>query len=678
MAHGRELGASLNAVNSEIDKENQEKVTKPRNSTGSPSKEPSKKPPKEGEKNKMGTEMTEPRLSNSLPYHPLFSMSNEGASGVTGTVPIPDDLSVPPEVIVQTKEVLKDLHTLHLRALFKMGSVWSVDQILAEQVMAQFAPINLLMGEDLNISLQELVTNIQEACKSLHQDIWLALGPTLFKMCGSDVQAVVDKYHQQIDSTITRSLLFLDCAWREGHTILKEQVSVMESTEELQELSVALSEWLGNHQRQVWNVVMGPEMADPRVISWVNAALAAVQPMVNNYFRGILGGLMGFLSLTASPGEETAHSTQEGVERRVAEALNKCIPTTTPQEGYIPWGLHVGYKQDFLERDTEPMVPALSSTALPDLLMAMDRLHLKVSSIPNISWQLLTSEVLFDKVGPGPKETEDEDTGVHLLSQSLNIYDKAPKVKGVKNYSTLPNRASKEEVFKIPRGVSKLPGEMSHPGPQPPLISDQKGLTPKQQSIPVGKVHQESSDAKSCKRKILTLQENVAKKLKESPKTVEGVTIEHDSDSSILATLSISGGKGSSKATQSLCEEDTDQGDPSHKVQMVIFSSNEEFGSPKAKSKSNILEPPNPQLNGNIKGGEDKEGLKDDEDTREEDEPDDNEDEEDDPDDDNEDNGSSSDEGKEEISILESPNIHVGSGEDPNLVKNHLQKRITL
>ena len=62
-------------------------------------------------------------------------------------------------------------------------------------------------------------------------------------------------------------------------------------------------------------MVLSSEMNNPRVSLRVNAALSAIQPMVVNYFGGVLEGLMGSLSLSPSSGEGPAQSTQEGVER---------------------------------------------------------------------------------------------------------------------------------------------------------------------------------------------------------------------------------------------------------------------------------------------------------------------------------------------------------------------------
>ena len=446
LAHGREVGASNNAMNSEANKNKQGKA-KSLNSSKTTKTTPVKE---EGEED---TEMT--------PDPPMVPPSNEGASKVGGSNLILDDPSVPPEVIAQAKEILEDLHGLHLRALFEMGSVRAVDRILAERVMAHFACINLLLGEDLNVSLRELVTVTQEASKGLQRDIQLSLGATVTKWCGADVQGAIDKYHQRIDSAITKTLLFLDCGRREGRAFLKEQVTKMESTAELQELSEALSERFNNHQSQIWKIVLGPGMSDPRVSTRVNTALSAVQPMVNNYFGGILEGLMGCLSLTAPPGDEVARSTQEGVEQQIAEALKKSLPSIAERSKDPPQGLHVGYRHDFFHRDSVPMIPALSSTALPNLLKAMDQLCLQVPSVPNEARQLLEGEALLDKIDPESKKSDDEEVEVHLMSQLLNTFDRTPKVKGVKRCSALPNRAAKMGNSMDAPGVSDPPSKTS-------------------------------------------------------------------------------------------------------------------------------------------------------------------------------------------------------------------------
>ena len=139
---------------------------------------------------------------------------------------------------------------------------------------------------------------------------------------------------------------------------------------------------------------------------------------------------MGCLNLTAPPGDEVARSTQEGVEWRIAEALKKSLPSVDERSKDPPQGLHVGYRHDFFHQDSIPMIPALSSTALPDLLKAMDRLRLQVPSVPNEARQLLEGEALLDKIDPESKKSDDEEVEVHLMSQLLHSFDRTPKVGG--------------------------------------------------------------------------------------------------------------------------------------------------------------------------------------------------------------------------------------------------------
>ena len=67
-----------------------------------------------------------------------------------------DGSSLPPSVVQTITTLLERLHALHLQAMFEMSSVRVVDRVSAEQLMASFAHVNLVMGEDLNKSLQSL------------------------------------------------------------------------------------------------------------------------------------------------------------------------------------------------------------------------------------------------------------------------------------------------------------------------------------------------------------------------------------------------------------------------------------------------------------------------------------------------------------------------------------------
>ena len=254
---------------------------------------------------KAGLTTRTPRVS-SVPEHEEIILNGDRA---------PEGAPLPPSIIQTIETLLERLHVLHLQALFEMGSVRVVDRVSAEQLMASFAHVNLVMGEDLNKSLWSLVDVTKGACVDHLTDIKTALGPTMFSMAETNINQAIGKYHQRIDSSIMQTLVYLDCARRDARVFLKERVSSLKSNKEFEEMITALSEQLSNHTGQVREVILSSEMNDPRVSLRVNAALSAIQPVVTNYFGGVLEGLMGSLSLSPSSGEASARSTQEGVEK---------------------------------------------------------------------------------------------------------------------------------------------------------------------------------------------------------------------------------------------------------------------------------------------------------------------------------------------------------------------------
>ena len=153
-----------------------------------------------------------------------------------------EEASLPPSIAQTIKVLLERLHALHLQALFEMGSVRVVDRVSAEQLMANFAHVNLVMGEDLNKSLRLLVDTTKGACSDLLADIRAALGPTMFSMVEVNINQAIEKYHQRVDFSLTQTLAYLDCARRDARTFLKERASSLKSNEEFKEMIATLSE----------------------------------------------------------------------------------------------------------------------------------------------------------------------------------------------------------------------------------------------------------------------------------------------------------------------------------------------------------------------------------------------------------------------------------------------------
>ena len=75
------------------------------------------------------------------------------------------------QVLETTHEILACIHTLHLQTMHEMGSVREVDQTLAQTLMAKFARLQLIVGEDFTKSLIALCTDLEASCEVLMSDI---------------------------------------------------------------------------------------------------------------------------------------------------------------------------------------------------------------------------------------------------------------------------------------------------------------------------------------------------------------------------------------------------------------------------------------------------------------------------------------------------------------------------
>ena len=90
---------------------------------------------------------------------------------------------------------------------------------------------------------------------------------------------------------------------------------------------------------------------------------------------------MGSLGIKIHEDEDPLHSTQEGQEKRLAKELEQLSVSSPSFQGCESHGLHMGYSLQYADPGKGPSVPALSSTALPNLLDAIDRLWLGISTL---------------------------------------------------------------------------------------------------------------------------------------------------------------------------------------------------------------------------------------------------------------------------------------------------------
>ena len=79
-----------------------------------------------------------------------------------------------------------------------------------------------MMREDLNTSLQELFSVVEESGKTLLEELKTALGPTVSNLVLYNLQWVVESHNSCLYMSLTKVLVFLDCARREGRDFLED------------------------------------------------------------------------------------------------------------------------------------------------------------------------------------------------------------------------------------------------------------------------------------------------------------------------------------------------------------------------------------------------------------------------------------------------------------------------
>ena len=429
--------------------------------------------------------------------------------------------------------------------------------------------------------------------------------------------------------------------------------------------------------------------------------------MVANYFGGVLEGLMGSLSLSPPNGEGSARSTQEGVERRVAVALQR----RSSQGGVKLQGLHVDYSHDFATRDVGISVPALSSTTLPNLLEMMDRLRSNLPPVPAQPRAILKEEALFKKLLQVQAASKGENAKVYQLSQVLTqLYEEFKKepiketeekkstetpltpprdntppllpspplesqpsvqppklnpliklwrtMTGVAKPSKLPNPTSKNKV-----------GQSTPPESEDPMTnalamevddSTDSGITI---DANTSKEEAETKDSKTRKRKSTdSFQPGSTLKKPKPERFLEGVTLQHGPNASVTFVCKVSTNKDGSHRTQSLLDEEGEasdgEGSSPEKVTSTPFHSDEDFTSPEAKCKPSIP-PPRPVSKRTEQKPKKSEGEKDKEDGEEA-----------------TDGSDDSDSGSEMELPGKEEAVKIGPSDHPALVKAHLQKWI--
>ena len=218
---------------------------------------------------------------------------------------------------------------------------------------------------------------------------------------------------------------------------MEDLTKSLQTDEELKKLLTALSKQISAFEDHVWALALSKELAEEEVALCVNLALMATRPIIGNYFNGVLEGLVGSLGIKIHEDEDPPHSTQEGLERCLAKELEQLSVSAPSLEGCESHGLHIGYSLQYADCEKGPSVPALSSTALPDLLDVIDCLQLGMSTPSDEDQSSEEQQDLLESLAA---------KGVQRSSKTKDVYQKFVNILDARPHIWNPAPAPKPKV----------------------------------------------------------------------------------------------------------------------------------------------------------------------------------------------------------------------------------------
>ena len=200
-------------------------------------------------------------------------------------------------------KVLDQAHNLQLKMVQEMGFIREIDQALYKSLMVEFLRLKLIIGDDLNASLQTWQANMETATEEFLRDVHAASQTsTTLPSQSAAVEAALCKYQEVAQLRLALPLTHLDVAQEQIKKFMHFHLEELQSQHETKNLVEELSSKITDHQSRVCQLLCSEPLRHPEVILLVLVGMAAGQPLESNFFPGLLEGLLGSLGIDA-PGE---------------------------------------------------------------------------------------------------------------------------------------------------------------------------------------------------------------------------------------------------------------------------------------------------------------------------------------------------------------------------------------
>ena len=195
------------------------------------------------------------------------------------------------------RKILEHIHAIRLQTMHEMGGVRELERTLVHTLMAEFARLQLILGEDLTKSLSALCSELETSSEALSSDLVSVLNLHSDDPAFPRVKEFIQKHQQSISMKVNLPLMELGAA-REDLGFLQRCLRELSSQSESREMIEELSGTLSAHTNRIQEAIQDPGIHEPAMFQRVMLGLAVDQPLEAIFFPGILDGLTGRLGLT--------------------------------------------------------------------------------------------------------------------------------------------------------------------------------------------------------------------------------------------------------------------------------------------------------------------------------------------------------------------------------------------
>ena len=135
--------------------------------------------------------------------------------------------------------------------MHEMGSMWEVDQTLAQTLMAESTRLQLIVGEDFTKSLIALCTDLEVSCEVLMSEIARTLNLHPNDPTSHQVKVALHKFQWTTSLKANLLLMELEAACEDMEEFMRSRLREISSQSESRELIEELSQKLSTHASRV-------------------------------------------------------------------------------------------------------------------------------------------------------------------------------------------------------------------------------------------------------------------------------------------------------------------------------------------------------------------------------------------------------------------------------------------